>query len=156
MEEEILFEVEARTNLGPKLIHNVSKHYIGKLLLTTKQIMFLSSGKSGSASVWGTALFLGPLVAALTDGSRVKRLASEVDLAALSNPGSWEYDLSGRFKSCQVGGSIWTVPFLRITGIGHDGQEQHHVVFRRGLKKTQFANIASRIQDASCLTQNYK
>ena len=153
MEEEVLFEIEARTNPGTKLIHNVSKHYIGKLVLTTKRIMFLSSGKSGASGVWGTALFLGPIVAALTDESRVKRIATEVDLSALSNEGSWEYELSERYASCGVGGSIWTVPFLRITGTDSDGQKQDHVVFRRALKKKVFADLALRLEDASRLAR---
>jgi hypothetical protein len=84
--------------------------YVGRLIVTTSRVLFLSTGSNGVAEKISTAMILGPI------GGMVfgQTPTSELDLSALNNKGSLSLDLR-YINKCEVKRSSLLNAFISIT-----------------------------------------
>jgi len=146
--DTVLFEIGVKSNQGPKI--GPSKNQLmGKLVLTSSRLCFLAGGTSDSTAskillraLLGAA---GSVAAELLEGLRIQQRAKTLDWSALRRAGSWAYDLA-EIEVCEVTGSIWTLPSLRILGRTWNQSQESNVIYRQGLSKRRLLEINLQIQ----------
>ena len=105
---------------------------IGKLVLTNRRVIFLSSGRNDGFGI--------------TETTMIKRIAKSLDITALQRKGSWEFAIS-EVGSAEVVESFWSGPYLRVVGIGVYGREVEHKVYRSGMKRKAWEEVAAKINE---------
>ena len=154
-EESVIFEVPCRSNNGEKPAKTLPSSFMGKLILTDKRIIFLSSGKTGTFESAAKALFFGGVAAATMRGSMEQRSAKNLDLSSLSNKGSWELPLTRAIR-CEEGGStfgafwfVWLGPCLRFYAKDGNGSPVSFCAFSGGINGKTKGELRKHIIDAA-------
>ena len=76
---------------------SLTDSFIGKLVLTNRRLLFLSTGTSGVEKMLETGLILGPIPGLILGRTSTE----EMDLSALNNEGSLSIELN-QIKECIV------------------------------------------------------
>jgi hypothetical protein len=132
--EEILRQIAARSEKGRGRHFRLRSPMIGKLVLTNQRVFFLSSGKGE-----GIGLF--------SEVAMIERIAKSLDITALQRSGSWEFSMSDiRFAEAPKT-SFLQGPHLRLVGLDECGTEVHQRIYRCGIGRGTWADIAARINE---------
>lgn len=145
--EEKLLEIYARSNVGEKRALSLKEQFIGRCILTNKQLMFLSPGDGDSSGTLVKDLLIGRSARGATEEGRIKSLTLNLNLDALSNLGSWAHNLE-KVNVCEVEGSWFVGHHLKISGTDINQQQTTHVVFRDTLSKKELVVADRQIKDA--------
>jgi hypothetical protein len=133
--EQILFQTAARSPSKRSWFFGLREDVIGKFIVTNRRMMFLSSGRTGTFGV--------------TESSMVRRIADSVDLTAMGERSSWEFELS-KVRSFETSKhSIWAAPpfHLRLTGTDRSGTEVRHKVYPYGIRRKTCEQVVTRINE---------
>jgi hypothetical protein len=130
---------------------------MGKLVLTNRRIMFLSSGentvKQDSLGVFGIAGLFSPLLglirlfrmvkASMREKAIIQGVARSLTIAHLTIAGSWAYDLTS-ISLVRVVGGVWQRRYLRIEA-SQSGGTSAQGIYRLGLTKKDLLELKRRI-----------
>jgi hypothetical protein len=147
--EHAILEIGVKTNPGEKILIGSFNHIGGKFVLTNYRMVFLSSGGSSfnATSLLGMFGIVGTLTEELVNRHQMRRNAEEITMSALANKGSWFCDLP-YVSNCEVSGSIWTLPYLKISCLTFNGRLISNVIFAEGLSKKRLIQIKDQIDEA--------
>jgi len=97
--EEIVINIADKIYVWPreKPDLKVLDTFVGRLILTNRRLLFLSTGTSGVEKRFTTSLVLGPLLGQVLGDTKTKYM----DLSALQNKGSLSLELKD-VRSCEV------------------------------------------------------
>lgn len=153
-DQNLIFDVPCRANTGTKPAKTLSNSFIGRLVLTSDRLLFLSSGKTGALESTMNAVIFGGAAATLMCGSIEHSTAENLDLSALQNKGSWQLPLP-RVSACEAKGSTfgalwfaWLGPRLLIRGQDDSGIPLSFCAFRGGIKGKNKNQLCQLIDDA--------
>lgn len=142
-----MLEIYARSNIGEKRAFSLSEQFIGKLILTNKQLLFLSPGDADTSGTLVKDLLIGRSARGATEEGRIKSLTLNLGFDDLSNSGSWGHNLE-EVNVCEVEGSWLAGHYLKISGTDINQQQTTHVVFRDTLSKKELVVADRQIKDA--------
>jgi hypothetical protein len=147
--EHMILEIGAKTNPGEKILIGSFNHTGGKFVLTNHRIIFLSSGVSGfgATSLLGMFGIVGTLTEELVNRHEMRSNAKTINMSAMANKGSWFCDLP-YVSHCEVAGSGWTLPYLKISCFTFNGHLMSNVIFANGVSKKRLIEIKAQIDMA--------
>ena len=132
--ERILFQIAARSYSGKDRLVHFGYPVIGKLVLTNRRVFFLSSGK-------------GEGIGFVTEVAMIKGIAKSLDMTALQRTGAWEYSIS-EVRSVEASRRpLLQGPCLRVVGRDKYGEEVSRQVYRSGIRRTTWENVAAMINE---------
>jgi hypothetical protein len=132
--EEILVQIAARSFSGRDRLFHLRSLVIGKLVVTNCRVFFLSSGK-------------GEQIALYSEASMIERIGKSLDITALQRRGSWEFSIADiRFAEASMR-PFWRGACLRLVGPDSHGTEVIQQVFRYGIERDTWEDVAAKINE---------
>ena len=156
--ESTILEEYTRSADNPRIMGGSSALMMGKLVLTNRRILFLSSGENtvsqdrlnGLLGMFGGLLALIGLFRMIKASMREKEIirsaARSLTLSDLMTAGSWAYDLTS-ISLVRVVGGVWQRRYLRIEA-AHGGGTCAQGIYRLGLTKKDLLEMKARIDAA--------
>jgi len=156
--ESTILEEYTRSADNPRMMGGSSALMMGKMVLTNRRIMFLSSGENtvsqdrinGLIGMFGGLVGLFGLFrmirAAMKEKEIIQSVARSLTLSHLDAAGSWAYDLTS-ISLVRVTGGVWQRRYLRIEAALRGGTCAHGV-YRLGLTKKDLLELKRRIDVA--------
>ena len=151
-QETVLLEELVRSNEGGRVAGKAKAQFAGRLVLTDRRLIFLSSGKGAGPLglyapfvVFGAAC--GSLLADLADDEALEKAAANLPPAAVYNDGGWLFELNN-VRVCEFVSSWRAAPHVRVEGLVA-GRRTARVLYRRGLAKEKLRKLAECITHAA-------
>jgi hypothetical protein len=133
--EEIVAQIAARSFSGRDRLFRFRSPVIGKLVVTNRRVFFLSSGK-------------GEQIGLYSEAAMIERIAKSLDITALQRRGSWDFSISD-VRSAEVPRrSFRRGAYLRVVGLDGHGREVSQQVYRCGIGRDTWENVAAKINEA--------
>ena len=133
--EEILVQIAARSFGGRDRLFRFRSSVIGKLVVTNRRVFFLSSGR-------------GEQIGLYSEAAMIERIAKSLNITALQRRGSWEFSISD-VRSAEVPRrSFRRGAYLRVVGFDSHGREVCQQVYRCGIGRDEWEDVAAKINEA--------
>lgn len=132
--ERIVVQIAARSFSGRDRIFRFRSPVIGKLVLTNRRVFFLSSG-------------YGEQIGLFSEAAMIERIAQSLDITALQREGSWEMAISDVESAEAPRRSFRRGAYLRVVGLDEYGNEVSQQVYRCGLGRKTWQDVAAKINE---------
>ena len=124
---------------------------MGKLVLTNRRIIFLSTGENTGEEeaynhLFGVFGLVRQVRACMREKEIIKAVAESLAISDPRKPGGWAYDLK-KLTSVRVVGGIWQRRYLRIEAF-HGGGICSQGIYRLGLTRQELLALNSSIEVA--------